>query len=135
MLTLEQLTAEFEAGTIDTVLVAFPDMQGRLQGKRLDAGFFLDEVAAHGTEACSYLLAVDVEMNTVDGYQMASWDRGYGDFAMRPTSRRCVGSRGTPGRRWSSATWCGRTARRSRPPRGPSCAPSASGWRAVTCRR
>jgi glutamine synthetase len=84
MLTLEQLACEHEAGTIDTVLIAFPDMQGRLQGKRLDAGFFLDEVAPHGTEGCSYLLAVDVEMNTVDGYQLSSWDRGYGDFAMRP---------------------------------------------------
>jgi glutamine synthetase len=84
MLTLEQLACEHAAGTIDTVLIAFPDMQGRLQGKRLDAGFFLDEVAPHGTEGCSYLLAVDVEMNTVDGYQLSSWDQGYGDFAMRP---------------------------------------------------
>ena len=84
MLTREQLAAEVESGAIDTVLIAVPDMQGRLQGKRLDAGFFLDEVAAHGTESCSYLLAVDVEMNTVDGYRLASWDQGYGDFAMRP---------------------------------------------------
>jgi glutamine synthetase len=80
--TFEQLETEVAAGSIDTVLIAFPDMQGRLQGKRLHAGFFLDEVARHGTEGCSYLLAVDVEMNTVDGYRMSSWDRGYQDFAM-----------------------------------------------------
>jgi glutamine synthetase len=59
-------------------------MQGRLQGKRLHSRFFVDEVLAHGAEACNYLLAVDVEMNTVDGYAMSSWDRGYGDFVMAP---------------------------------------------------
>jgi glutamine synthetase len=60
------------------------DMQGRLQGKRLTATYFLDQVLAHGAEACNYLLAVDVEMNTVDGYAMSSWDTGYGDFEMKP---------------------------------------------------
>jgi glutamine synthetase len=60
------------------------DMEGRLQGKRLTAGHFLDEVAEHGAEGCNYLLAVDVDMNTVDGYAMSSWDRGYGDFVMQP---------------------------------------------------
>ncbi len=69
---------------MDTVLVAMTDMQGRLQGKRCAAEYFLDEVVAHATEACNYLLAVDVEMNTVDGYAMSSWDRGYGDFVLRP---------------------------------------------------
>jgi len=59
-------------------------MQGRLQGKRIDATHFLDDTLAHGTEGCNYLLAVDVEMNTVDGYQISSWERGYGDFAMVP---------------------------------------------------
>jgi glutamine synthetase len=59
-------------------------MQGRLQGKRLTARHFVEEVAANGAEGCNYLLAVDVEMNTVEGYEMASWDRGYGDFALRP---------------------------------------------------
>ena len=59
-------------------------MQGRLQGKRLTARHFLDEVLEHGAEACNYLLAVDVEMNTVDGYAMSSWERGYGDFEMVP---------------------------------------------------
>ncbi|HEY2316277.1 MAG TPA: glutamine synthetase, partial [Streptosporangiaceae bacterium] len=60
------------------------DMQGRLQGKRFHAQFFLDEVTKHGTEACAYLLAVDTEMNTVDGYDLASWDNGYGDFMLEP---------------------------------------------------
>src|SRR5581483_5626703 len=59
-------------------------MQGRLQGKRLTARHFLQEVASHGAEGCNYLLAVDVEMNTVEGYELASWEKGYGDFAMRP---------------------------------------------------
>ena len=64
--------------------VAITDMQGRLQGKRLDARYFLDDVLEHGTEGCNYLLAVDVEMNTVDGYAISSWERGYGDFVMAP---------------------------------------------------
>jgi glutamine synthetase len=72
------------AGDVHTVVLAFTDMQGRLQGKRLAAPFFLDEVLPHGSEGCNYLLAVDVDMNTVDGYAMSSWERGYGDFAMRP---------------------------------------------------
>jgi glutamine synthetase len=83
-LTLQELTDQVELGQIDTVLLALTDMQGRLQGKRLTARHFLDEVAHHGAEGCNYLLAVDVEMNPVDGYEMASWERGYGDFAMRP---------------------------------------------------
>jgi glutamine synthetase len=69
---------------IDTVVVAMTDMQGRLQGKRFHAPFFLDEVVAHGTEACAYLLAVDTEMNTVDGYEITSWESGYGDFVLVP---------------------------------------------------
>ncbi len=80
----EQLSAAIAAGTVDTVIVALTDMQGRLQGKRIHAPFFVDEIVRHGTEACAYLLAVDVDMNTVDGYQMASWDRGYGDFVLIP---------------------------------------------------
>ncbi|WP_394438447.1 glutamine synthetase family protein [Streptomyces sp. SGAir0957] len=83
-LGVEELHALVAGGEIDTVVLAFPDMQGRLQGKRFAARFFLDEVLHHGTEGCNYLLAVDAEMNTVDGYAMSSWDRGYGDFAMRP---------------------------------------------------
>ena len=77
------LRAEAAAGITDTVVLAFADMQGRLQGKRLSARFFLDEVADHA-EACNYLLAVDVEMNTVPGYEMSSWERGYGDFVLVP---------------------------------------------------
>ncbi|MBB0244514.1 glutamine synthetase [Streptomyces alkaliphilus] len=83
-LPVEELRARIDLGEIDTVVVAFTDMQGRLQGKRFAARHFLDEVLRHGTEACAYLLAVDVEMNTVDGYAMASWETGYGDFVMRP---------------------------------------------------
>ena len=84
MLTLEELSALIQASTIDTVLLAFTDMQGRLQGKRCAARYFLDEVVPHAAEACNYLLAVDVEMNTVAGYAMSSWERGYGDMVLRP---------------------------------------------------
>ena len=83
-LTLEELRVAVDGGEIDTVLLALVDMQGRLQGKRFHAPYFLAEVVGHGSEACNYLLAVDVEMNTVDGYAMSSWERGYGDFAMVP---------------------------------------------------
>ncbi|MEP6760643.1 MAG: glutamine synthetase family protein [Sporichthyaceae bacterium] len=79
-LTVEDLRTQVRDGLIDTVVVAFPDMQGRLQGKRMHAQFFLDTVLEHGTEGCNYLLAVDVDMNTVDGYAISSWERGYGDF-------------------------------------------------------
>jgi glutamine synthetase len=81
---LDDLKDAVEAGTVDTVLLAITDMQGRLQGKRMAAGHFLAEVAEHGAEGCNYLLAVDVEMNTVSGYAMSSWEQGYGDFVMRP---------------------------------------------------
>ena len=84
MISLDELRAAISAGEIDTVILAITDMQGRLQGKRLSAEFFLDEVVHHYSEGCNYLLAVDVDMNTVDGYQMSSWERGYGDFVMRP---------------------------------------------------
>ncbi|MFI9588783.1 glutamine synthetase family protein [Nonomuraea sp. NPDC052265] len=83
-LSVEELRGEAAVGRIDTVLLAIADMQGRLQGKRLSARYFLDEVLHHGSEGCNYLLAVDVDMNTVSGYDMSSWDRGYGDFAMKP---------------------------------------------------
>jgi len=83
-MTLDELRAEVDAGRIDTVLLCLTDMQGRVQGKRMHARFFLDEIVEHGAEACNYLLAVDVEMNTVSGYAMSSWDRGYGDFVMAP---------------------------------------------------
>ncbi|MFB6552282.1 glutamine synthetase family protein [Streptomyces sp. NPDC056405] len=97
-LGVEELHALVAAGDIDTVVLAFPDMQGRLQGKRFAARFFLDEVLRHGTEGCNYLLAVDADMNTVDGYAMSSWDRGYGDFALHAdmaTLRRLPWNEGT----------------------------------------
>src|SRR6201996_2644650 len=84
MLTLEELRSEIGEGKVDTVVLAFTDMQGRLQGKRLSAEFFLEEVAENYSEGCNYLLAVDVDMNTVDGYAMSSWERGYGDFVLGP---------------------------------------------------
>ena len=84
LLTPGELDRLMAAGEIDTVIVAFADMQGRLTGKRVSARLFAEEVAAHGSECCNYLLAVDVEMNTVDGYRMSSWDSGYGDMVMRP---------------------------------------------------
>ncbi|NJC64084.1 glutamine synthetase [Planosporangium flavigriseum] len=83
-MTLEQLRTAVAEGTIDTVVLAVVDMQGRLQGKRFHAQHFLDEVVKNGSEGCNYLLAVDVDMNTVDGYAMSSWASGYGDFAMVP---------------------------------------------------
>jgi glutamine synthetase len=83
-LTLDQLTRAADDGTVDTVLLAICDMQGRLQGKRLTARHFLDEVVEHDAEGCNYLLAVDVDMETVEGYAMSSWEHGYGDFVMRP---------------------------------------------------
>jgi glutamine synthetase len=84
VLTVEDLRHLVDHGEVDTVLVAFTDMQGRLQGKRLHARYFLDVVLEHATEGCNYLLAVDVEMNTVEGYAMSSWSSGYGDFVMQP---------------------------------------------------
>jgi glutamine synthetase len=83
-LSLESLKAKVADGSIDTVVVAMTDMQGRLTGKRIHGNYFLDEVLKHGTEGCNYLLAVDVDMNTVDGYEMSSWERGYSDFALIP---------------------------------------------------
>jgi glutamine synthetase len=82
--TLEELEGAVESGAVDTVLLAITDMQGRLQGKRLTATHFLAEVAEHGAEGCNYLLAVDVDMATVDGYAMSSWDTGYGDMLLVP---------------------------------------------------
>ena len=83
-MNIEALREAVRMHEIDTVVVAMTDMQGRLQGKRFHARFFLDSVAAHGTEACAYLLAVDTDMNTVEGYALASWESGYGDFVLTP---------------------------------------------------
>jgi glutamine synthetase len=84
MLTVDELRSEAEAGTIDTIVAAFTDMQGRLFGKRIQAEYFLDEVTEHGIEGCDYLLALDMEMDPVPGYEMANWEKGYGDFAIVP---------------------------------------------------
>jgi glutamine synthetase len=85
MLSLDELRADIESGAVDTVIACFTDMQGRLMGKRLDAEFFLAEnEAGHSGEGCNYLLALEMEMDPVPGYAIASWERGYGDFGLRP---------------------------------------------------
>ncbi len=85
MLTMEKLRSQVETGEIDTVVVAFTDMQGRLMGKRLHGEFFVEEMeAGHGVEGCNYLLALEMEMDPVPGYALASWEQGYGDFDVRP---------------------------------------------------
>jgi glutamine synthetase len=97
-MNLEDLDVAVGNGTVDTVLLALTDMQGRLQGKRFHARHFVDEVVANGSEGCNYLMAVDVDMNTVDGYPSSSWDTGYGDLAMVPdftTMRRVPWQPGT----------------------------------------
>lgn len=97
-LTLDDLRVEVDAGAIHTVLMAATDMQGRLQGKRCAATYFLDEVVAHNAEGCSYILARDVEGTTASGYAISSWERGYGDFVFVPdfaTMRRIPWIEGT----------------------------------------
>ena len=83
-LTVAELDAAIVAGEIDTVVVAFPDAQGRLVGKRVSGRMWRDVVLPNGAEACNYLLSVDVDLNTVDGYAMSSWETGYGDMVMTP---------------------------------------------------
>ncbi|MEV7603403.1 glutamine synthetase family protein [Kitasatospora sp. NPDC089797] len=83
-LTLDELRARVADGSVDTVVLAMTDMQGRLQGKRVAAQYFLDDVVPGAAEGCGYLLAVDVDMNTVDGYEVSSWENGYGDLTLRP---------------------------------------------------
>lgn len=83
-LTPEALREAVASGEVDTVIVAFTDMQGRLVGKRVSARLFVEDVMEHGAECCNYLLAVDVELNTVEGYALTSWESGYGDMAMIP---------------------------------------------------
>jgi glutamine synthetase len=84
VISLDELRADVESGAIDTVVVAFTDMQGRLMGKRVHAEFFLDDSVEHGVEGCNYLLALEMEMDPVPGYALASWDQGYGDFRLEP---------------------------------------------------
>ena len=83
-LDLERLRSMVADGAIDTVVVAFPDNQGRLMGKRVMGGYFIDVVAEGSAEACNYLLAADVEMNPLPGYRSFNWDQGYGDFSLVP---------------------------------------------------
>lgn len=97
MLTLDELRKQAEAGAIDTVLVCFPDTFGRLLGKRATSHFFLESIVEE-THACDYLLACDIDMEPVPGYEVASWDLGYGDFVLRPdlnTLRRASWLEGT----------------------------------------
>jgi len=85
MLTYAELKDLVATGEVDTVVVAFTDMQGRLLGKRLQAEFFVDEMdAGHPVEGCNYLLALEMEMDPVPGYEIASWEQGYGDFGVTP---------------------------------------------------
>ena len=83
-LSLAQLSSLIRRGEIDTVLAVFPDMLGRWMGKRVTGRFFLDSVASHGAHACAYLLTVDMEMDPVQGFDLTSWEKGYGDFKMIP---------------------------------------------------
>src|ERR1043165_7298563 len=85
MLTLDELKAAAGDGTIDTVVVAFTDMQGRLMGKRVHGEYSVEGgLAEGGVEACDYLMALDMEMDPVPGYALTNWETGYGDFVLRP---------------------------------------------------
>jgi glutamine synthetase len=85
MLTVEQLAKEVKSGAVDTVIAAFTDMQGRLMGKRLDGDYFMSTAAkGEPVEGCNYLLALEMEMEPQAGYEMASWERGFGDFDLVP---------------------------------------------------
>ena len=83
-LTLDQLRERVANGEFETVIVGFTDHYGRLMGKRYAADLFVEEIAAHGTHGCDYLLTTDMEMDPVPGYRFASWDQGYGDFHLVP---------------------------------------------------
>jgi glutamine synthetase len=84
MLTLPQLKSKLARGEVDTVQVVFPDVFGRLLGKRVTARHFADSILPHGTHGCNYLLTVDLEMEPVPGFKLANWESGYGDFALKP---------------------------------------------------
>src|SRR4051794_10977801 len=99
MLTLEDLGGLVERDEIETVLAVFPDMYGRLVGKRITGSFFMEEVARGGMHACDYLLACDLEMDVIPGYKDRSWETGSGDFhcvPALPTLRRPDGLPGPP---------------------------------------
>ncbi len=86
MLNADELASAIELYTIDTILVVFPDLQGRLMGKRVTGHYWLRQMKRGAGEihACNYLLAVDSEMTVLPGYQFANWEKGYGDCALRP---------------------------------------------------
>ncbi|MEM9466839.1 MAG: glutamine synthetase family protein [Actinomycetota bacterium] len=95
---LEQLRTAVTAGEIDAVVVGFTDHYGRTMGKRFDAGFFLESCVTDGTHGCDYLLTVDMEMEPVEGFEYANWEKGYGDFHLVPdlsTLRRAGWTTGT----------------------------------------
>jgi glutamine synthetase len=97
-MNLPILKAKIKGGEIDTVIVAFPDVFGRLVGKRFTGQYFLDHVTAQGTHGCNYLLTVDIDMEPMTGFKVANWEQGFGDFALRPD----LGTlRGLP---WQTAT-------------------------------
>ena len=83
-MNLQTIKNQVRSGAIDTVLVALPDPFGRLVGKRFRAEVFVDSVAKHGTHACNYLLTVNLDMDPLDGFKVASWETGFGDFTLRP---------------------------------------------------
>ena len=83
-MNLQMLKTQIRSGAIDTVIVALPDPFGRLVGKRFRAEVFLDSIAKHGTHGCNYLLTVNMEMDPLDGFKVASWEAGFGDFVLRP---------------------------------------------------
>ena len=126
-LTLDELRADVASGAIDTVIVAFTDSLGRLQGKRCGARSFLEDVLEHGAEGCNYLLAVDVEMNTIDGYAMSSWETGYGDI---DDAARCVDPAQSPVAAGTALVLCDLMWSDKSPvvaPRARSCAPRWNG--------
>src|ERR1044071_1369005 len=83
-LDLNALKQKISSGEIDTIIMAFPDTNGRLVGKRMVGQYFLEQCTDEGTHGCNYLLTVNMEMDPLDGFKLASWDRGYGDFAIKP---------------------------------------------------
>ena len=83
-MNLQTLKTKIRKGEIDTVITVCPDVFGRLVGKRFVGKFFIDQVAAHGTHGCNYLLTVNMEMEPQEGFQLANWEKGFGDFEMRP---------------------------------------------------
>src|SRR5207248_1315531 len=97
-------------GTIDTIVTAFTDMQGGLMGKRIQGEYFLDEVSDHGVEGGNYLLARDIEMDAVPGYEMANWEKAYGDLGIAPyvaTLRRGMHGAGIPVEFSKGEAWYG----------------------------